>query len=68
MQRGWMLSIEVELVLEWTGLPGDEGERALNGPTDWILHYIKHTFTFFDYLIGISNYTCDSMCDQISFS
>ena len=46
-----MLPGEAELVLEWTGLPGEAKhvkrfERS-NGLDTVILHYIKTTFTFF---------------------
>ena len=38
------LTREVELVSEWTGLPGGKVQCALNGPTDWIhALYKKHT-------------------------
>ena len=42
-----MLAREVELVPESTGLPEDEVENALSGPTNWILRYIKNIkYTF----------------------
>ena len=42
-----MLPGEAELVSEWTGLSGRAKVwSALSGPTDWILRYIKTTFTF----------------------
>ena len=38
----------VSTVSEWTGLPreGQKVYSTLSGPTDWILRYIKTTFTF----------------------
>ena len=42
-----MLPGEAELVSERTGLPGRaKSVQRLSGPTDWILRYIKTTFTF----------------------
>ena len=42
-----MLPGEAELVSGWTGLPGRaKSVKRLSGQTDWILRYIKTTFTF----------------------
>ena len=51
MQLRWMLPREVELVSEWTCLPGGEVQSAFSGPTDWILRYIKtYIYPFFCFL------------------